>query len=144
MDFVTHGIEGGLLYALPVYVVYWMLGLLVPFALIMVWLVFAWGFIIGCAPDVYPWLTGLHDEQKGWALYTKYHLNKNPHGLEKLAAFHLHVAIVDPPFHKKPDGVSQEDWDANKDNIRNWWPRKWPLCIMHWVICILGLLVLVV
>lgn len=144
MDFVTHGIEGGLLYALPFYLLLFATGFTGWLFLTLMWMLFAIGFIEGSAPDVFPWLVGRKNEQEGWALYTLYHLNKHPQHLEASYPFQLHVACVDPPFHKKPDNVSEADWVANKDGIRNWWPRKWPLCIMHWALCIAGLLVLVV
>lgn len=88
--FVDHGLMGAVLYAgaarllsLPEWIV---------------WTLFAWGFIEGAWPDMYPFLLNQMDGD-GEYWYAEYHLWP-PAPWKYMPAFLLHVKVVDPIDHK--------------------------------------------
>jgi hypothetical protein len=142
MDYVTHGIQGGLFYGILAKLLILLLSLIgihiSPwFAIVL----FIWGLIEGSWPDTGDWIIARMGYAPRWFWYVKYH---TPFEYEKmvwgkLPAFLLHVKYVDPIFHTKPDSISQEEWDSGKPGVRNWFKRLWWLAFIYWGTALLGL-----
>jgi hypothetical protein len=131
MDVVTHGVQGGLLYAFPVKILFLILGVSCPW---FIALLFIWGFIEGSFPDTYSWAVWKFSkvEMDRWKVWREYHYNYSTMIWRFFPAFLFHVKLVDPIFHKRPLNISEELWDANPDNIQGWWPRMSKLATVHW------------
>lgn len=126
MDSITHGIHGGLLYALPVKFLLMLFSVSCP---TLIWILFIWGLIEGSWPDTYPWFLWKFFGASRWdGYYDIYHHKVETTLWKYFPAFRLHVSIVDPPFHEG-DG--------------NWWPRMWKTCVIYWVVTLLLLSVLI-
>lgn len=142
MDVVTHGIFGGLIYGTAAKLLMFLLALIgihiAPWFFI---LLFIWGFIEGAWPDAGDWILYKLGYSERWTWYVKYHdpLQYPNMVWGKLPAFLLHVKYVDPIFHKKPDSISQEEWDSGKPGVRNWFKWLWWLAIIYWIIALFGL-----
>jgi hypothetical protein len=93
------------------------------------------------APEYYT----LHHKALGDLTYSMHDGQTIPHWyrfLKYIPSYRMHVSVVDPPYHKKPENVTQADWDVNKDHVRNWWPRRWKVeltyifgtAILWWIV----------
>jgi hypothetical protein len=127
MDTPTHGFIGGVMMALPV-------SPFVPWWLVM--LMFIYGFIPAILPDLLDWYVWKFYDTPRWRLYYILH-NFPPWWLAIFPTYWVHI-VLDKPFHEKPSDVSANDWANNTNNIRNWWPRFYPYCILYWVLAIGG------
>lgn len=135
-DFATHGVMGaaetlGLVKLLALFGNY----IVHPVAPMII------GFVVGSAPDTIDWavwqlsrwhflkfLHGKYPDRYG-SIYLWFHY-KMPTWLKVVlfpAGTHVTVDLL---FHRKPAGISLEDWNTNKDGVRNWWPRWWWLDIL--------------
>ena len=80
MDFVTHGVEGGLVYALPFYIFLFAMGFAHWWFLLgAMWILFAIGFLEGSAPDVFPWLVGRYNKEEGGKLRLSLRMSQRKH-----------------------------------------------------------------
>ena len=144
MDFVTHGIFGGLIYGLAVKLLIILLSLVgITICPWFILLFFVWGFIEGSWPDAGDWILFKLGYSPRWFWYVKYHHEYQTMIWGKLPAFCLHVKYVDPIFHKKPTHISQEEWDSHKPGVRNWFKWLWWLAITYWLIALIGLYILI-
>lgn len=140
MDYIIHGILGGLLYSLPTKFIFSFLG--IDISPLLLFCIFAWGFIEGSWPDAGNWILYKFGFFNKGYLYTLYHVRPYTTAWKYFPAFMLHVKFVDPIFHKRPDHISQEAWIENAPGTRNWWSWLWWLCIIYWVIALIGLYLL--
>ena len=142
MDFVTHGLQGSLLYGIPAKLLVFLLSLIgIQISPWFVTILFIWGLIEGSWPDAGDWILYELGYAPRWVWYTKYHTPATYTTMlwGKLPAFLVHVKYVDPIFHKKPDFISQEEWDSGKPGVRNWFKWLWWLAIIYWVTTLFGL-----
>lgn len=123
MTFADHGVQGGVLYALPAHIARAPWWVQVP--------LFCWGFWRGMKPDAdgffagfrfvfYSGEGGWHLEihfKYDWAVYARRHHDPGWNKYEPAYLLHL---LVDRPFHQAP-GV-------------NWWPTMWQLASAYWLL----------
>ena len=140
MDYITHGILGGLIYSLPVKLLLLLLGL--DPSLLLLSSLFLWGFIEGSWPDSGDWLLYKLGFSQRWYWYTIYHTLPQTTYWKYFPVFMLHVKYIDPIFHKKPSHISQEVWDKNEPGTRKWFPWLWWLAMIYWITAVLGTYIL--
>jgi len=116
MDWVTHGVLGGSLYAIPVR--------LATQSDLWASVAFAYGFIEGSSPDTFDWIAAKVSKIPRWVLYGIMHERRLSKVWQFLPALFLHVQIVDPPFHAAGE---------------HWWPREWPRAVAWWAVALVGL-----
>ena len=140
MDFITHGIIGGLIYSLPVKLVFLLFG--IDPSLLLLSPLFVWGFIEGSWPDAGDWILYKFKGYERWHCYTIYHALPQLTNWKYFPVFMIHVKYIDPIFHKKPSHITQEVWDKNDPGTRNWFSWLWWLAMIYWAIAIIGVYVL--
>ncbi len=141
-DCFTHGSHGGAEYAVLARFLFG--GRMVPTAI-----AYAYGVLEGAWPDIAGAIKARRKpdgpEIERWTVifglkvrmhvptYLKYHEQYKGKWWSFMLGLATHVRLVDPPFHKKPAHVSQEDWDANVNNVHSWWPRE-AVRYIFWII----------
>ncbi len=115
MDFISHGIQGGCLYSIPVR--------MLSQNDTLTAVAFVYGFIEGSSPDTFDWIADKVSVLPRWILYGVMHNDYQNHWWGWLPALRLHVE-VDKPFHSVPG---------------SWWPREWFRAVCWWALSLAGL-----
>lgn len=141
MDFITHGAHGMIIYGIPIKLIFLLLSLMgVTISPWFFVLILVYAFLEGSWPDSGDWLKAKLGLCKRWFWYEKYHRDyKSMKVLGKLPAFRFHVQVVDPVFHRRPDSISEEEWNSGKPHVREWWSRLWHIAVFWWAVTLGGL-----